>query len=46
MTRLRIPLVSGLCAAVLAYSSGVSAWWSVLAGLLVAGLAYAVAALL
>lgn len=46
MTRLRVPLVLGLCTAVLAYSSGVSAWWSVLAGLIAAGLAYAVTALL
>jgi hypothetical protein len=43
---LRIALVFGLCAAVLTYSSGVSAWWSVLAGLIAAGLAYALAALL
>lgn len=46
MTRLRSPLVLGLCTAFLAYSSGVSAWWSVLAGLLVAGLVWALAALL
>jgi hypothetical protein len=46
MTRLRVPLVLGLCVAVLVYSSGVSAWWSVLAGLLVAGLAWVLAALL
>ena len=46
MTRLRVPLVLGLCTAVLAYSSGVSAWRSVLAGLLVAGLVWALAALL
>lgn len=44
--QLRTALALGLCAAVLAYSSGVSAWWSVVAGLLVAGLAYALAALL
>lgn len=44
--QLRVALVLGLCAAVLAYSSGVSAWWSVWAGLIAAGLAYAAAALL
>ena len=46
VTRLRIPLILGLCTSVLTYSSGVSAWWSVLAGLIAAGLAYALAALL
>lgn len=46
MTRLRIALVLGLCASALAYSSGVSAWWSVVAGLLTAGLVWALAALL
>lgn len=46
VTRLRAPLVSGLCTSVLAYSSGVTAWWSIAAGLLVAGLAWALAALL
>lgn len=44
--QLRTAFVLGLCAAVLAYSSGVSASWSALAGLLAAGLAYAVFALL
>lgn len=44
--QLRIALVSGLCVAALVYSSGTSAWWSVLAGLIAAGLAYAVLALL
>lgn len=45
MTRLRIPIVCGLCAFFLTYSSGVSVWWSAVAGL-VAGLAWAVRALL
>lgn len=44
--QLRVSLVLGLCAAVLAYSSGVSAWWSAWAGLITAGLTYALAALL
>jgi hypothetical protein len=46
VTRLRIPIVCGLCAFFLTYSSGVSVWWSAVAGLLVAGLAWAVRALL
>lgn len=46
MTRLRLALVFGPCASALAYSSGTSAWWSVAAGLLVAGLVWALAALL
>lgn len=44
--RLRLALVFGLCASALAYSSGVSACWSLVAGLLVAGLVWALAALL
>lgn len=46
MTRLRLALVLGLCTATVAYSSGATAWWSVLAGLLVAALVWALAALL
>lgn len=46
MTRLRLALILGLCMSALTYSSGVPAWWSVLAGLLVAGLVWALAALL
>lgn len=46
MTGLRVSLVLGLCTSVLAYSSGVSAWRSVWAGLITAGLVYALAALL
>lgn len=44
--QLRVALVFGLCVAVLAYSSGVIAWWSVWAGLITAGLVYALTALL
>lgn len=46
MTRLRLALVFGLSIAVVAYSGGATAWWSVLAGLLVAGLVWALATLL
>lgn len=46
MTRLRLALIFGLSVAVVAYSGGATAWWSVLAGLLVAGLVWALAALL
>lgn len=46
MTRLRLALIFGLCIAVVAYSGGATAWWSVVAGLLVAGLVWALAALL
>lgn len=46
MTRLRLALIVGLSIAVVAYSGGATAWWSVLAGLLVAGLVWALTALL
>lgn len=46
MTRLRVPLVVGLSIAVVAYTGGATAWWSVAAGLIAAGLVYAAAALL
>lgn len=43
---LRTALVLGLCMATVAYSSGSSAWWSAVAGLLVAGVVWALGALL
>lgn len=46
MTRLRLALVIGLSIAVVAYTGGATAWWSIAAGLLVAGLVWALAALL